>query len=539
MTNDIPTVAQIETTSLSDVPAAIAMARRALDAGVASPLLLNLRAYWLETQGRLDEALADLEQARTMAPKDALIHNAIGECLTKLLRIPEAINAFDEAIRLAPGMALARFNKGYAYERLGLLDLAQRCYERAAEQDAGQSRPLARLATLAARRSNWQDARSLADHALALDPRDSNALFAHATADIAEGKLDEAEQRLRIVLDDAAMDAEEHATASSMLGDVFDEHGRTTDALAAYNTANKGLRDFFTPQFGAGKTETISALTTRLGAEFRRVPADAWKRPATEAADAPAQLVFLLGFPRSGNTLLGQVLAAHPMVETLEEKVPLVDSIRDFMDAPDGMAKLASADEAELEVYRQHYWRHVRGFGLHLRDKVLVDKMPFNILRLPLIAKLFPDAKILLATRDPRDVVFSCYRRLFAMHPLTYEFLTLEGTAAAYDAVMRLADTYRAGLALNLLDVRNEDLIADFERRTREICDFVGLPWNKDMHNFAERAKVEAIATPSAPQIARGLNSDGVGQWGRYEAFMAPVLPVLQPWVDRMNEIGQ
>jgi len=133
--------------------------------------------------------------------------------------------------------------------------------------------------------------------------------------------------------------------------------------------------------------------------------------------------------------------------------------------------------------------------------------------------------------RDPRDVVLSCFRRMFAPNAYVYEFLTLNGSAHFYDEVMRLDRLYRAGLEQERLDIRNEDLIADFEARTRALCAFVGLEWNESMLNFSRRAKARRIATPSALQLRDGIRSDGVGHWRAYAEQLSPVLPVLDRWV--------
>jgi hypothetical protein len=245
--------------------------------------------------------------------------------------------------------------------------------------------------------------------------------------------------------------------------------------------------------------------------------------------------VFLIGFPRSGTTLLEQVLAGHPDVVSLEERDTLGDAARAFLTQPQDIEKLAAASDETLASHRELYWSRVRKFGAEPEGKVFVDKTPINTVKLPLIAGLFPDAKIVFALRDPRDVVLSCFRRRFETNATTWQFLTLESTARFYDAVMRLADLYRAKLPIEIHDIRHEELVADFDGRTRELCSFIGLGWDPALRNFSERPGLGAISTPSSTQLARGLNRDGVGQWRRYSEQIAPVLPVLREWVERFG----
>jgi hypothetical protein len=161
--------------------------------------------------------------------------------------------------------------------------------------------------------------------------------------------------------------------------------------------------------------------------------------------------------------------------------------------------------------------------------------MPLNAVFLPLIAKLFPRAKILLALRDPRDVVLSCFRRRFAMNAGMYEFTALDTSTAYYVAVMSLVQVYREKLTLDILETRHENLIADFDGEIKRLCDFLGLPFRDEMRGFAARAKAQNIDTPSGPQVARGLSESGVAQWRRYEPQLQPILPMLAPFVAQFD----
>ncbi len=522
----------------SDMVRAMELAEQALRSGAVHPLLLNLRAFSLEQQGFAEQALGHLERARALAPEDPFVHNAIGECYLRLARYAEAVAAAEAALKLSPAFPRAAFTKGLAYEMLGELDAAEFCFRQVIQLDPNFADAFARLSAIASRRSDWKTCRELAGRALAIDRRNSIALFTLATADIVLDAPADAEARLRLVLDDAQMNAHERANALSMLGDVRDRQDRIDEAFGLYETANSELRAYFAPTFGTPKPESPLEQISRLTNYFRDRPGEAWSRPfdlPRAPDDSSRGLIFLVGFPRSGTTLLGQILASHPDAVTLEEKAPMVDAIREFYDDPAGLERLARLGPEEISRYRNAYWGHVRKFGVHMRDKLLVDKQPLNIFRLPLITRIFPDAKIVLAVRDPRDVVFSCFRRLFNMHPFTYQLLTLSGTAETYTAAMRLLEIYRAILPLDLCEIRNEDVIEDFEGQIGTLCRFAGLEWRKSMRSFAADSKRRQIATPSATQIAKGLTAEGVGQWRRYKEHLAPVLPMLRPWVEKFG----
>ena len=253
-----------------------------------------------------------------------------------------------------------------------------------------------------------------------------------------------------------------------------------------------------------------------------------------DAGVGASGLVFILGFPRSGTTLLAQVLAVAPEVLVFEERPLLFKAVADFIYPPEGAEKLAATNDADLAPYVEDFWRLARAEA-DVRGKLVIEQTAFNTVYLPMIARLFPQAKIVFAIRDPRDVVFSCFRRQFAPSTFTLEFRTLESTARFYDATMRLADLCRPALAGRMFDIRNEDLISDFDIWSQRLCAFVGAPWNEAMRRFEVAAADRTLTTRSAHQIRRGLSSEGVGAWRRYAGQMAPVLPILAPWVERFG----
>jgi hypothetical protein len=242
--------------------------------------------------------------------------------------------------------------------------------------------------------------------------------------------------------------------------------------------------------------------------------------------------VFQVGFPRSGTTLLDQILASHPDVTTLEERDTLV-GVADVLIRPDGDFKFwATLDDGEIERLRSLYWQQVDAglMGAPMK-RVFVDKLPLNALLLPVIHRLFPSAKIVLAMRDPRDVVLSCYQQRFGMSLAMFQLLRLDTAAAFYDAVMGLAHACRSRLALDLHEARYESVVTDFESAVRALLEFLGLAWHEGVRDYAATAKQRPIATPSAIQVVQPIYASAQGKWRNYRRFLEPVLPTLEPWV--------
>jgi tetratricopeptide (TPR) repeat protein len=513
------------------------LALLALSEGVDDPSVLNLAASVRYGERRFEEAVDLLQRARSMAPKDAHILNSLGVCLKALGRSQDSLEAYDCAIRVDPGLAAAHFNRGSLLDQLNDLKAARASYERAAELDRNYVEPLASLAWLDARAGIPASARALAGRALALSSGSVPARLALASAELQEGNFAGASAQLSELGRQPGLTAVNRSIALGLLGDLKDAEGQPADAYAAYEASNAALKALNAPRFEGPGIESPLDHVARLIACFENSDPAQWRDAPADRPGAgdPGTHVFLVGFPRSGTTLLENVLAAHSEVVSLEERDCLEAASSDFLTSAGGLEQLAGISREEADRHRQAYWSAVRSFGIEPGGRMFIDKMPLSSVALPLIAKLFPNARILFARRDPRDVVLSCFRRRFGMNPSMYQLLTLDGAATYYDAVMRLSELYRDILPLPQHIVRYESLVEDFEGTASAACDFLGLEWQSGMREFAAKARNRGISTPSAAQVARGLNRDGQGVWRRYRDQMAPVLPILDPWVRRFG----
>jgi tetratricopeptide (TPR) repeat protein len=515
----------------ADLPRAMSLAADAVGSGASHPTLLGLAGLGRMHAGDNAGALPLLLKAREQTPRHVDLLNALGECLTRLSRPREALEAFDAALAIAPDARL-HFGRAMALEDLSELDAARDAFEQALLLNPAHSEALSRLALLAIQRGDAAGARELATRALAIDPHDPAARIASAGAALEQKDMTTAELQVSALVQDPNLGPSNRAYALSLAGDILDAQDRTAEAFAAYAASKAVQRDAFAPMMAG--LESVRARELRLADYFRRADADVW-RGSRQMQGNEHTHVFLVGFPRSGTTLLGQVLAGHRDVAVLEERTCLMDSAAEFFGSDAGLDRLATLSGAELDQWRAAYWKRVSETEPVLSRPVFVDKMPLNAVFLPLIAKLFPHAKILLALRDPRDVVLSCFRRRFAMNAGMLEFTALDTSAAYYAAVMELVQVYAQKLAPEPLQARHESLVADFDGEARRLCDFLGLEFQDEMRSFAGRAKGQNIDTPSNVQLARGLTDAGVAQWRRYRAQLEPVLSVLAPFVARFG----
>jgi Flp pilus assembly protein TadD len=524
-----------EAVAASKLQLAFDLADAEIAKGKIHPTLFSARALWLDHQQRHAEALRDFQRARAFSPRDVPLLNAIGLCLTRLYRLDEAGAVFDEAIQIDPAYVQSYHRKGIALGMTGDLVGAQRVHERALRLFPQNVQTLSCLASVLARKNEFGKAREYAQRALSLDPAQGTAIAALAMAENADGKFSAAEQRIRPLIGRPEMSRRGRASAWGILGDALDGQDRAEEAFAAYSAENGELEQYHAARF-AGRTR-IGDFAAALASQFQQITSADWRAspPGEAVAGAATGHVFLLGFFRSGTTLLEQVLQSHPDIATLEERDALAFAAERYLTRRDGLAELAALSGDGLAAARADYWQRIRSLGLDISGKVMVDKNPLNTLKLPLIAKLFPDARIILALRDPRDVVLSCFRRHFEINAAMYELLTLEGAASTYAAVMALAEIMRARLPLAVHEHRYEHLIDDFEGSVNDVCRFIGVSFRKEMLEFHRTAKTQDIRSPSAPQVRRSLYRDSVAQWRRYAAQLEPVRPILAPWIERFG----
>jgi hypothetical protein len=192
-----------------------------------------------------------------------------------------------------------------------------------------------------------------------------------------------------------------------------------------------------------------------------------------------------------------------------------------------------SASEEELDPWRELYWRNIARYGLEISGKIFIDKQPSLTPYIPLIRRLFPNAKILFAIRDPRDVVLGCFRRTFAMRSMMYEYTSLDTLANLYSLNMKLAEVYFKSMNIAVYYHKHETLVSNFEAEVDRLCGFLNIEMHSNMLDIVGTTVRRAVKSPSARQIRAGLNASGVAYWVRYEKYLKAQFKRLEPWVEK------
>jgi tetratricopeptide (TPR) repeat protein len=320
------------------------------------------------------------------------------------------------------------------------------------------------------------------------------------------------------------------ANAYFTLARIADKEGRLDDAMAQLAVAHEiqfDLASGMAPEIAQSVEEPL-----RIASKWMRPDqCDFQSTPADAAIPAP---VFIVGFPRSGTTMLEQMLDAHPSYASMDERI-IIQQCVERMEAKgfEYPYQLDRLDEADLTELRSLYWAEADKVVKRSAGQVLVDKNPLNMLRLPMIRRLFPTARVILALRHPCDVILSCYMQTFRSPAFMVLCSTLERLSKTYVNAMRFWIHHQPLLCPDPLLLRYEETVTDFPAQVERIADYLGIEDRTPLATFAEHAARKGyISTPSYSQVIEPVNTRAIARWHPYRRYFEPVFPILQPIAD-------
>ena len=245
-----------------------------------------------------------------------------------------------------------------------------------------------------------------------------------------------------------------------------------------------------------------------------------------------SNLAFLIGFPRSGTTLLDTILRSHKYIEVIEEK-PLISSIEGLVKERFNteISNIFNISEENLIVLRKKYFELLNQYKTK-NANLFIDKLPLNTVSLPLINLIFPKAKIIFTHRHPYDTVLSCFQQSFKPNAAMANLVSLQSGSRMYDQVMHAWDIYKTNLRLNFITSKYEDLIYSFDSHTSKILDFLDIEWDENVKKYKETAIERGkINTPSSSQVVQPLYKSSIKKWKNYERYFEDCHQYLEKWV--------
>lgn len=505
-----------------DLEGAAAAYRRAI-AGDASDLSAwNNLGNVLSQSGDFDGAIQALEKAIALAPGELRIYLNLAEVLREADRPEARLKVLTDARDLAPEDQQVLVELGVTYARVDNLDAAITTLKRAIELSPGFCDAHIELGMIYENLNRVDELTELVesvDHATA--PPEFAFLLAWQAR--RNGRFEDA----------AAFAAKIPETVHPrrrfhLIGGIEDRRGNASEAFAAFEQMNREALKSSPPlNRPSYRQEVIDDL-----AKWTSDWAQGWA--SFEPSDGFRDPVFLVGFPRSGTTLLDTMLMGQGDLSVLEERPMMARTIKQMAEDED----LPSLSPDRIHELRAAYFGFAREFGWD-ETKWLVDKHPLNMERVPAIHRLFPNAQFILAERHPYDVVLSCFMANFQLNLAMRSFTDLGEAAQTYDAVWR---AWHRGIELfpvNWRAVRYERLVADPRAELGPLVDWLGLEWSDRLLDHTTTARMRGrVRTASYSQIGEALYTRSADRWKRYAQHLEPIIPTLKPWADRMGYLG-
>lgn len=522
----------------TELEAAAALSRTALARGTGDAYDYAIVALACSARGEFAEADTLFQRALGLEPGNPATLTSLAIHYRNQDRNRDALLTCDEAIHLYPDYADAWLERGAILAAGGSHAAARSSFTQATRLAPNNPAAHAGLASLAAREGDADTAREYAQQALKLDPRNAVAANALASAELRSGSPEKAHTLLKELISRLSYPSLERSVAHSQMGDVCHRLSDHDGAFRHFSASNADFEAIHA-HHRKGHLDNRDFVEALL-AGFDPIDQSVWRAaPGDQPSHAAKRHIFLIGYPRSGTTLVENILASLPGVAALEERPTLHEADIDHImgnasEIAQGLKRFSELDSAGLAHYRKAYWDKVVASAVPAGVPCFVDMDPLKGTRLPFIARLFPDARILMMRRDPRDVVWSCFRTNFAMSSGTLEYTSLERTARHYDAVMRLTERVVEALSLDVHIVHYHRLVQDFDAETQAMCTFAGLEWTDAVRNFDRTASQRGVSTASVAQVNQGLY-DGTRQWEPYAQYLEPMMPILQPWLHKFG----
>jgi len=516
--------------------------------------------------GELKKASNCINKAIQINPDYAVAHSNLGLIYKDLGDIEKAEKYFKKSIEINPKLENPYNNLGLIYKDLGDIEKAEKYFKKSIEINPKHVQAYINLGNLFKSLGKIEKAEKFYNNAISINPKyfetynnlmdlfertnqneKLNKIIISAETQFnlnpivklfygqylyKTQKFSEAIEILeKIKFDETQLNRER--LRSLILAKSYDQIENIEKAFGYFKKTNEINLSNKSNQ--VDKNKTLKIIEKRANF-FKDPKIKNW--PIQKSLELNENPVFLVGFPRSGTTLLDTILRSHPSVEVIEEEPILGNFISSLNKLTnENFNNLKNIEENKLNEIRKFYFTNRDKF-INNKDnqKIYIDKMPLNIIHVGEVIRIFPEAKFIVSLRHPCDCVLSCFMQSFTLNNAMANFLNLEDTANLYNLVMKLWIQYTSTFSIKYHTVKYEDIVLNFEKTVKNIVSFLELPWSDNVFKFYETAeKRELISTPSYDQVNKPIYTKAIGRWKKYEKQLLKNLPVLEPWIKKFN----
>jgi tetratricopeptide (TPR) repeat protein len=479
--------------------------------------------------GRTAEALPMLEKALKINPSHAEAHLNAGICQHIARNYRSAEFHYRESIRLDPNNPFAFRHMGSMYNERSDTENATIHLKESLRLNPHGSDVWAELISCYEMSNQLDEAEIALDEALKIFPSDPNILFEKSKLLRRKNTVDESLSVLRTI-----NPRELHPRLLQPyyyeLGTALDRNSEPDLAYQAFEYGNK-----LASSSNRAKNTDASAVPRQITAVNEWLAVGGKSSVALQQGDLGSDLCFLIGFPRSGTTLLDVMLDSHPSIQSIEERVTIEHLAHQLGDHKSGFPNaLQSINPKDAETLRGIYRQIIAENGIKKIDgNIIVDKMPIRTYLSGFIHRVFPQAKFIFALRHPCDVILSNFMQHYAINEGMVHFLSIESAVSMYDQVLKNWQKTLSIMPIKKHYVRYEELVQNTDYCLRSTCEFLGVAWDPNMANHQSHLEERGrIKTNSYHQVAQPIYQRSRNRWHAYKKHFEPHREVLQPHLD-------
>lgn len=493
-----------------------------------------------EKNNRPNEAIAIYQSILAHDPNNEEAVLAITNVFLKYNELDNAVKSLHYYLNITVNKHIAHYELGLVYEKKGQQSKAVKSYIDAINSKPDFSLAYAPLLVLLKKLNRLSEMSDIVDRHIKTYPNLAELYWMRASLYVGIKDYPAAEENFELASKYGVAMADKHRFLTEFAFNK-DKLKRYNDAMALHKKAQKL----------ASVSPSARIVDTRAGRRFMKdsllgfngTTKQQWNEKAESHDNDP---IFIIGFPRSGTTMLEQILHSHPRLvvsdelQVLSTQASNIDSIvgREI-NYPEGLLSLSRSEIIKWrECYFSNMTKHLpylqksTDSSHHDLQKRIVDKDPMSVINLGIIQRFFPSSPVLSILRDPRDVCLSCFFQNFKSNASTVNFFSLENTVDYYVTAMNVYLALKERLYLNIKEIKYEDLCADFENIAPQLLVHVGENWSDEILRFHEAQNSRFISTPSFDAVSKAINTKAIENWKNYEAHIHPFIDKLQPFIE-------
>ena len=466
-----------------------------------------------------------VRSAIALTPDNPLVHAMMGQVLHVQNQLQKSADSYRKSLAISKEQPQVLLNLGVVLNDLKQYEEAILVFRQVLEYQPDNLDAMSHLAFLYERSYMLDQAVEIVNKGLSINSQHPTLIFLSGKLQQRNDNKTEAIKLIKRSLE-LSLTSVLHGDAYSRLGYLYDRVGETQKSIECFTQANS----IYTKQC---QEKGIDKNTFNTEVEYLNVLGKQMLCDSSEDIDQNTDPVFLIGFPRSGTTLLNQILDSHGEIQTLEEK-PLVASLINklYELSKNQNAGVFSLDKYNALELRKAYFNTVSKYMTLKPGNIFIDKFPLNIAYVPVISKVFPDAKYILALRHPCDACLSCFMHSFGLNSAMRNFTNIEDTVSLYVKLMSSWEEFSATNNLKFHRIRYEDTIENFQYETDQLLKFLRLDWDDKVNAHTENARSKGfIDTPSYDQVTKPLYKDAIYRWHKYKSLFEAHLDDLEPLI--------